>query len=88
MRIIKNKRIKYSQEIIDYIKKNHKGKSTIELCNEVNKIFGITSNPDRIQNLKRTINKRDGFIFEPARNDGRIKKGHTPMNKGKKWEII
>ena len=86
MKIIQNKKIKYSQEIIDYIKKNHKGKSTIELSNEVNKIFSINSNPDSIQNLKSRIKRRDGFIFEPARNDGCIKKGNIPMNKGKKWD--
>lgn len=77
---------KYSPEIIDYIKKNHKGKSTIELSDEVNKVFGIDTNPDSIQNLKSRIKRTEGFIFEPARNDGCIKKGNIPMNKGKKWD--
>ncbi len=77
---------KFSKEIIAYIKENHKGKSTIELSDEVNKIFGIDSNPNSIQNLKTRIKRKDGFIFEPARNDGYIKKGNIPMNKGKKWD--
>lgn len=77
---------KYSREIIDYIKDNHKGKSTIELSDEVNKKFGINTNPDSIQNLKSRIKRTEGFIFEPARNDGCIKKGNIPMNKGKKWD--
>lgn len=77
---------KYSQEIIDYIKKNHKGKSTIELSDEVNKVFNIDTNPDSIQNLKARIKRTEGFVFDPARNDGCIKKGNIPMNKGKKWD--
>lgn len=77
---------KFSPEIIDYIKKNHRGKSTIELSDEVNKLFNIDSNPDSIQNLKSRIKRSEGFIFEPARNDGRIKKGNISFNKGKKWD--
>lgn len=77
---------KYSQEIIDYVKNNHKGKSTIELSNEVNKKFNIETNADSIQNLKSRIRRTEGFIFEPARNDGCIKKGNIPVNKGKKWD--
>lgn len=77
---------KYSQEIIDFIKNNHKGKSTIELSNEVNMKFGISTSPESIQNLKSRIKRIEGFEFEPARNDGCIKKGNVPMNKGKKWD--
>ena len=54
---------KFSKEIIAYIKENHKGKSTIELSDEVNKIFGIDSNPNSIQNLKTRIKRKDGFIL-------------------------
>ena len=71
---------KYSREIIDYIKDNHKGKSTIELSDEVNKKFGINTNPDSIQNLKSRIKITEDFIFEPARNDGCIKKGNIPVD--------
>lgn len=77
---------KYSPEITNYIKKNHKGKSTIELSDEVNKVFNIDTNSDSIQNLKSRIKRTEGFIFEPAKNDGCIKKGNIPMNKGKKWD--
>lgn len=35
---------KYSKEIIEYIKKNHKGKSTIEISNEINKLFETGEN--------------------------------------------
>lgn len=77
---------KYNEKIIEYLKKNHKGKSTIELSNEINQKFGLNTDPDSIQNLKSRIKRRDGFIFEPARNDGCIKKGNIPINKGKKWD--
>lgn len=77
---------KYSQEIIDYIKNNHIGKSTIEISNEINKIFKVNTTADNIQNLKSRIKRRDNFIFAPARNDGCIKKGNIPKNKGKKWD--
>lgn len=77
---------KYNDEIIDYVKKNHKNKSTIELAKEVSEKFGIDCNNDSIQNLKSRIKRNDGFEFSPARNDGCIKKGNIPMNKGKKWD--
>lgn len=77
---------KYSLEIIDYIKRNHKGKSTIELSKEINKVFNMNTTADNIQNLKSRIKRKDGFIFEPARNDGCIKKGNIPKNKGKSWD--
>ena len=78
--------IKYTKEIIDYVKKNHKGKSTIELSKEINKKFNINSSTDNIQNLKSRIKRKEGFIFEPAKNNGCFKKGNIPLNKGKKWD--
>ena len=75
--------IKYTDDIKEYVKNNHRGKSTIELSQEVNKKFGLNTTADKIQNLKTRI-KRTGFIFEPARNDGCIKKGNVPINKGTK----
>lgn len=76
---------KFSIEIKEYVKRNHKGKSTIQLANDVSKKFNIKCSSDNIQNLKSRIRKNEGFIFEPARNDGCIKKGTIPKNKGKKW---
>lgn len=77
---------KYSEEVIEWLKLNHKGKSTIQCSKEINEIFDMRTTPDNIQNLKSRIKKRDGFIFEKARNDGCIKKGNIPINKGKKWD--
>lgn len=72
---------KYNEEICEYLKKNHYGKSTIELSKEINTKFNINSTPDNIQSLKSRIKRRDGFVFQPARNDGCIKKGNIPWNK-------
>lgn len=77
---------RYTIEVKDYLKNNHKGKSIIELSKEINEKFGLNTTPDNIQNLKSKIRIREGFVFEPARNDGCIKKGHIPKNKGKKWD--
>lgn len=76
---------RYNEKVIEYVKKYHKGKSTIELTNEINVLFNLNATADNIQNLKSRI-KKTGFIFEPARNDGCIKKGNIPFNKGKKWD--
>ncbi len=80
------RRPKYSDEIIEYLKQNHQGKSLIELANEISDKFGIVCTTDNINNLKSRIKKKEGFVFEPARNDGCIKKGNIPMNKGKRWD--
>ena len=77
-------RPKYTDEIREYIKANHKGKSSIELAKEVSKKFNIDVDNDSIQNIKSKIRINEGFIFEPARNDGFIKKGNIPINKGTK----
>lgn len=75
---------RYTVEVKDYLKNNHKGKSIIELSKEINEKFGLNTTPDNIQNLKSKIRIKEGFIFEPARNDGCIKKGNIPWNKNTK----
>jgi hypothetical protein len=76
---------KYTEEIIEYLINNHKRKSNIELAEELSNKFNIVCDNDSISNLKSKLKKNKGIIFEPARNDGCIKKGNVPMNKGKKW---
>lgn len=76
---------KYSQEVIDYIIENHKGKSLTELANEVNEKFNLNVNRVSIGNLKSRLRMSQGITLEYARNDGCFKKGQTSFNKGKKW---
>ncbi len=75
--------IKYTDELIDYLIKNHKGKSTIQLCEEMNHIFNTNISTDSLQNLKSRLKKK-GYVFEKAINTGCYKKGTIPFNKGKK----
>ena len=77
---------KYTKEVIDYILENYKGKSLIELADLVNKKFNLNINNDNLSNLKSALRIRKGIILEPARNDGCIKKGNIPKNKGKTWD--
>jgi len=74
---------KYSQEIVDYIIQNHKGKSLDEIADEVNKKFGLNINKQSIGNLKSRL-RRNNIFLEYARNDGCFKKGNVPINKGTK----
>ena len=77
---------KYTKEVIDFVINNHKGKSLIELADLVNKKFNLNINNDNLSNLKSALRIRKGIILEPAINDGCLKKGNIPKNKGKKWD--
>lgn len=83
---MKSKYTKYSPEIIDYLIQNHKGKSLIELADMINNKFNLNINNQDVSNLKSRLRIRKGIILEPAINDGCIKKGSIPPNKGKKWD--
>lgn len=74
----------FTREIIEYVKNNHKGKSTIELSEEINNKFNMNTNNDSIQNLKSRIKRNENFEFEPARNDGCFVRGQKSWNKGTK----
>ena len=77
---------KYSNEVVDYLIKNHKGKTLIELANIINKQFNLNITNKDIGNLKSRLKRRKGIVLEPAVNDGRYRIGMEPANKGKKWD--
>jgi hypothetical protein len=77
---------KYTPEICEWLKNNHKGKTSIDLAKEMSELFGLDITADKLQNLKTRIRVRDGFRFEPAINNGCYKKGQEPFNKGLKWD--
>lgn len=77
---------KYTKEIMNFILENYKGKSLIELADIINKKYNLNITNDDLSNLKSRLRIRKGIILEPARNDGCIKKGNIPKNKGKKWD--
>ena len=79
------KKIKYTKEIEDYYLKNYEGKSNIEMANELNLKFGLNVNNLSITNFRSNLKRRKNIVLKPAKNDGCIKKGNIPKNKGKKW---
>ncbi len=83
---MRSKYTKWSTEIVDYLIQNHKGKSLIELADMINKKFNLNINNQDVSNLKARLRIRKGIILDPAINDGCIKKGSIPPNKGKKWD--
>lgn len=78
--------IRYTTEIIDYVKNNYKGKTTIDFAKELSQKFGLDITDSKLQNLKNRIKIKDKFIFEPVPNGGCYKKGQEPFNKGLKWD--
>ena len=77
---------KYTPEMCEWLKNNHQGKSSIQVTQEMNELFGLNMNVDNLQNLKTRIRVTEGFKFEPAINTGCYKKGQEPFNKGLKWD--
>ena len=80
------KYIRYTDEIIEYVKNNYKGKTTIDFAKELSQKFGLDITDSKLQNLKNRIKIKDNFIFEPVPNGGCYKKGQEPFNKGLKWD--
>ena len=80
------KRNKYSDEVVNFLIENHKGKTLIELADMINKKFNMNIKNKDVGNLKSRLKRRKGINLEPAVNDGRYRKGQPPVNKGKKWE--
>ena len=79
-------RIKYTDEILDFIFKNYQGKDNMELAKLVNEKFNINTNNDSISNLKARLKRRKGINLRTDINRGKFRKGLSPANKGKKWD--
>lgn len=76
--------IKYTDEVIEYIVKNYKGKDNIELAIELKEKFNIDTNNDNVGMLKANLKRRYGINLQSGINRGCIKKGNIPINKGTK----
>lgn len=68
---------KYSKDIFDFISKNVKGKSNIELLEIVNKKFNNLFTLQKLKAYKKNNHLSSGLT-------GKFKKGHIPQNKGQK----
>ena len=75
----------WTEEVIEFMKCNYKGKDNIELAELLNKKFNMNTNGDRVCNVKANLIRRYGINLRTGINRGCIQKGNIPMNKGKKW---
>ena len=72
-----NKKQKYTEEMIVWVKDNQKGISRAELTAMFNKRFNLSRSSNQVSALCRRHGLKSGV------NGGQIKKGGTPWNKGK-----
>lgn len=80
------KKTKWTEEVIQFMVENYKGKDNIELAELLNKKFNLNTNGDRVCNVKANLKRRKGIDLTTGINRGCIKKGNVPFNKGKKWD--
>ena len=80
------KQIKYTDEVVNFMIKNYKGKDNIELAILLNKKFNLNLNNDSVSNAKSRILKKYGINLRTNINRGCFVKGQISFNKGKKWD--
>lgn len=69
----------YPREVKDYIQENHKGVGHIEMAQRLNEKFGTNYKASQINSYYGNHGLSSGL-------SGYFKKGHVPVNKGKKGE--
>ena len=67
----------FPQPVVDYIRTNYKGIGNKEMAERLNSEFGTTYTRSQIKGYYGNHHLNSGL-------DGRYKKGHIPINKGKK----
>lgn len=70
----------YSLEEDKFLKDNVKGITLRELTEKFNNAFNLLLSESSIANRKNKLGLSSGI------KGGQFQKGHTPMNKGKKWD--
>ncbi len=78
------KKTKWTDEVIQFMVDNYKGKDNIELAKLLNEKFDLNTNEDRVSNVKSNLLRRKGIDLRTGINRGGFKKGHVPFNKGTK----
>lgn len=76
----KDYNVKYSDEIIEFVRNNVKKYSDREIADMVEEKFKISTNAQGISNIKAKNGIRSGV------RRGTFPKGHVPANKGKTWD--
>lgn len=80
------KKVKWTDEVIQFMIDNYKGKDNIELAKMLNEKFNLNTNNDRVGNVKANLKRRKGIDLTTCINKGCYRKGISPANKGKKWD--
>lgn len=80
------KKVKWTDEVIQFMIDNYKGKDNIELAKMLNEKFNLNTNNDRVGNVKANLKRRYGIDLTTYINKGCYRKGISPANKGKKWD--
>lgn len=78
------KKTKWTDEVIQFMIENYKGKDNIELAELLNERFNLNTNEDRVSNVKANLQRRKGIDLRTGINRGCFKKGNVPVNKGTK----
>lgn len=78
------KKTKWTDEVIQFMIDNYKGKDNIELAKLLNDKFNLDTNNDRVSNVKANLKRRKGIDLTTNINRGKYRKGIPPANKGKK----
>ncbi len=75
---------KWTDEVIQFMIDNYKGRDNIELAELLNQKFNLNTNGDRVCNVKANLIRRNGIDLRTGINRGCFKKGNVPINKGTK----
>lgn len=78
------KKTKWTEEVIQFMIENYKGKDNIELAELLNERFNLNTNGDRVCNVKANLKRREGIDLRTGINRGCFPKGNIPVNKGTK----
>lgn len=79
-------RIKWTEEMEQFLINNYEGKDCIELSKMINKKFNTHFTNKHISNKKANLKRRRGIDLTTYINYGKFRRGKSPANKGKKWD--
>lgn len=79
-------KIKWTEEMEQFLINNYEGKDCIELSKMINKKFNTHFTNKHISNKKANLKRRRGIDLTTYINYGKFRRGKSSVNKGKKWD--
>lgn len=79
-------KVRWSNEILQFMIDNYEGKDNIELAQMINAKFGLNVTNDMVSSAKGNLKRRRGIDLRTQINRGKYRKGVPPANKGKTWD--